>query len=79
MGCGRPSSVANQEETFANNSVAVNQLLLNSQSGKSAEYWRAQMFSILSVEDIKARGDQKVEMFKNGNKHIKDAHRSAAN
>ena len=76
MWCDICSWTKNEDvQKFEKNSIIVLENLRKSEAGKSAEYWRAQLFPVLSAEEIKERDDAKAKLFEWGNAHLRKAHR----
>lgn len=52
------------EGDFQQHSEALQNLLLNSETGKSAEEWKAMIFPTLTADEVKERDEEKDKLFR---------------
>lgn len=63
------------QSDFKKNNEALNNLLLNSETGKSAEEWKAMIFPTLTADEVKERDEEKDKLFKEWYKRSRKSHR----
>jgi len=62
-------------QKFRENSALISQKLLTSQTWRSAEFYKNQLFPILTEKEIEEKDEMKANLFKESFQHMKKAYR----
>jgi len=70
-----PGTSSEDIQNFEKNSMLLSQKLLASETWRSAEFYKNQLFPVLTAEEIQEKDEMKARLFKESFQHMRKSHR----
>lgn len=70
-----PGTSSEDIQNFEKNSMLLSQKLLASETWRSAEFYKNQLFPVLTAEEIQEKDEMKARLFKESFHHMRKSHR----